>query len=159
LRKFRLAIIAISCWMVVSCSGLLTRVHITGIDISPRTLPPEGGKVKIVVKTYNAGDVRVYFKRANDGKTFSLSLGTEFWLGMMLGEQKWDGEITLPPNNDPEGKDQVYKVTVVAYESEFWSSHERDAGKVVVKGKLEGTSSEVPNNETTSSVSGEGEGQ
>jgi len=65
----------------------------------------------------------------------------------------------LPPNNDPEGKDQVYKVTVVAYESEFWSSHERDAGKVVVKGKLEGTSSEVPNNETTSSVSGEGEGQ
>jgi len=149
LRKFRLAIIAVLCWVLAGCSGLLTRVHITGIDISPRILPPEGGKVKIVVKTYNAGDVRVYFKRANDGKTFSLSLSTEFWLGMVLGEQKWDGEITLPPNNDPEGKDQVYKVTVVAYESEFWSSHERDGGKVIVKGKQENTSSNVPDEPDT----------
>jgi len=141
--------------MVVSCSGLLTRVHITDIDISPRTLPPEGGKVKIVVKTYNASDVRVYFKRTNDGKTFSLHLSTEFWLGMVLGEQKWDGEINLPPNNDPEGKDQVYKVTVVAYESEFWSSHERDGGKVIVKGKRENTSSNAPDDEPDTSVPGE----
>jgi hypothetical protein len=138
--------------MVVSCSGLLTQVHITDIDISPRTLPPEGGKVKIVVKTYNASGVRVYFKRTNDGKTFSLHLSTEFWLGMVLGEQKWDGEINLPPNNDPEGKDQVYKVTVVAYESEFWSSHERDGGKVIVKGKRENTSSNAPDDEPDTSV-------
>jgi hypothetical protein len=157
LLKVRLAVIAILCW-VVGCSGFLTQVHITNIDISPRILPPEGGKVKIVVKTYNAEDVRVHFKRTNDGKTFSLSLSTEFWLGMVTGEQKWDGEITLPPNNDPEGKDQVYKVTVTAFGGDFWSSHERDAGKVIVKGKLEG-STDVPSNETNTSASGEGEGR
>jgi hypothetical protein len=64
----------------------------------------------------------------------------------------------LPPNNDPEGKDQVYKVTVTAFGGDFWSSHERDAGEVIVKGKLEG-STDVPSDETNASASGEGEGQ
>jgi len=122
---------------LVGCSGVLLRAHITDIDIAPRTLPPEGGKVKIVVKALNADRVWVSFKRSSDGKTFTASLSPEFWLGFLTGESKWDGEIKLPPNDDPEGEDQVYEVTVKAWNNDGWE-HARDGGKIVVKGKASG---------------------
>ena len=120
--------------VTAGCSSLIVRVHITDVDIGPRTLPPEGGTVKIVVKTYHADEVRAFFRRTTDDRVFSVSLSPEFSWGLFLGEQKWDGEIKLPPNNDPEGKDQVYRVTVNAWSYDR-GSHVRDAGKVVVKGK------------------------
>ncbi len=120
--------------LLAGCSSLLVRVHITGIDVDPRILPPEGGKVKVVVKTYHADEVQVKFRRTNDGKLFLLSLSQEFSWDILVGEQKWDGEIRLPANDDPEGRDHVYHVTVQAYSYEGWD-HSRDAGKVVVKGK------------------------
>lgn len=122
--------------LLSGCTSVFRDVTITDIDISPRTLPPDGGKVKIVVKTYNADYVRVYFKREGDGKTFVKDLSTEFWLGIAYGEQKWDGEITLPPNNDPEQKDHVYKVTVEAWNSNYYSDV-KDGGKVIVNFKPE----------------------
>lgn len=125
--------------LLSGCASIFRGVTITDIDISPRTLPPHGGKVKIIVKTYNADYVRVHFKRESDGKTFVKDLSTEFWLGIAYGEQKWDGEITLPPNNDPEQKDHVYKVTVKAWNSDYYSDV-RDGGKVIVKFKLESES-------------------
>lgn len=132
--KFWGSILVFLCATLFGCAGVFLRTHITNIDISPRTLPPEGGEVKIIVKTYNADHVWVSFKRTSDGKTFKTSLSMEFWLGMLSGEQKWDGEIYLPPNNDPEGKDQVYVVTVKAWDDEGWD-HVREGGKVIVKGK------------------------
>ncbi len=120
--------------LLVGCSSLLVRVRIVGVDVDPRILPPEGGKVKVVVKTHHADKVRVRFRRTNDGKLFVLSLSQEFSWDILLGEQKWDGEIWLPANNDPEGRDHVYHVTVQAYSDEGWD-HSRDAGKVIVKGQ------------------------
>jgi len=64
---------------------------------------------------------------------------------MFSGEQKWDGEISLPPNSDPEGKDQVYVVTVKAWTDDGWD-HVRDGGKVVVKGKVDGLTGTEPKN-------------
>ncbi|MCS7187685.1 MAG: hypothetical protein RMK89_12135 [Armatimonadota bacterium] len=141
--KSRCVALAPLCFMLLGCAGILLRVHITAIDISPRTLPPEGGEVKIVVKTYNADHVWVSFKRTSDGKTFTTSLSPEFWLGFVTGEQKWDGEIKLPPNSDPEGKDQVYAVTVKAWTGDGWE-HARDGGKVIVKGKPEDSGNTEP---------------
>ncbi|MCS7264629.1 MAG: hypothetical protein NZ805_07335 [Armatimonadetes bacterium] len=135
--KFHCYALLILCLILLGCAGVFLRAHITAIDISPRTLPPEGGKVKIVVKTYNADQVWVSFKRKSDGKTFTTSLSPEFWLGFVTGEQKWDGEIKLPPNSDPEGKEQVYAVTVKAWTDDGWE-HVRDGGKVIVKGKSGG---------------------
>ncbi len=136
--------LALLCTVLLGCSDIIFRAHITDIDISPRTLPPEGGKVKIVVKVYNADHVWARFKRTSDGKTFTTSLSPEFWLGIVSGQSKWDGEIKLPPNDDPEGKDQIYAVTVKAWTDDNWS-HVRDGGKVVVKGKSEGSVPAEPN--------------
>ncbi len=134
LRRF-LATLSLTV-LVMGCSSLTVRVHILSVSVSPRTLPREGGKVKIVVKTYNADEVRVSFQRLSDGRVFSLWLSQEFHWGFALGEQKWDGEIRLPPNEDPEGKDQIYRVTVRAWGSGY-SEHVRSEGEVVVKGAEE----------------------
>ncbi|MFN4180282.1 MAG: hypothetical protein ACK4I8_08210 [Armatimonadota bacterium] len=136
--RFCRTILAILGAVLSGCSGVLFRAHITDIEISPRTLPPKGGRVKIVVKTYNADQVEVKFIRSGDGKTFFKYLSQEFSWSFLYGEQKWDGEITLPPNNDPEGRDQVYSIIVKAWKSGGWGwEHERSGGKVIVKGKSE----------------------
>ncbi|MFN3420223.1 MAG: hypothetical protein ACK40X_00680 [Armatimonadota bacterium] len=143
--KFCRAILALSVTVLLGCAGVVFRVHITSIEISPRTLPPEGGRVKIVVKTYNADQVKVNFVRSGDGKTFAKYLSQEFSWSFLYGEQKWDGEITLPPNNDPEGRDQVYSITVKAWKSDGWGwEDERSGGEVIVKGKLESSPTTEP---------------
>ncbi len=143
--KFCHAILALWGTVLLGCAGAVLRAHITSIEISPRTLPPKGGRVKIVVKTYNVDQVKVEFVRRGDGKTFVKYLSREFSWSLLYGEQKWDGEITLPPNNDPEGRNQVYSLVVRAWRSDGWGwEHERSGGEVIVKSKLESSPSAEP---------------
>ncbi|MGQ9462699.1 MAG: hypothetical protein ACUVTP_08060 [Candidatus Fervidibacter sp.] len=102
-----LKVLALFSFLLSGCVSIFRDVTTTDIDISPRTLPPDGGKAKVIIKTYNAGYVRVYFKKESDVKTFVKDLSTEFWLDIAYGEQKWDRKITLPPIT-PQNKKTIF---------------------------------------------------
>lgn len=113
-------------------SAIFGGLHIGDIEVSPRVLPAEGGTVWVKVKTKNAKQVRALVIYP-DNTQGVVGLEPVLTPSVLLGEQKWKGEIRLPPNNDPEGNDRIYTIFVRAWRG--YDFETAPAGEVIVKGK------------------------
>lgn len=125
---------------LVGCGGSVFGPHIYDIDLTPTILPPEGGIVRVEVHTNGAEQVAATITRP-DGSEFDVLLQP---LLVFTYGQKWKREFRLPPNNDPEGDDQVYSIVIRVWGEDMWSKRTEPAGQVIVKGKKDGGSISPP---------------
>lgn len=134
LRRMSLAIWLIANGLLVGCGGTtLWGPSVYDIDVDPRTLPPEGGVVRIEIHTDGARQVTAVIKRP-DGTEFETLLQP---ISVLTYGEKWKREIQLPPNTDPKGDDQVYTIVLRIWGEDsglFNFYREKSAGKVIVKG-------------------------
>jgi len=118
--------------LLLGCSGNPFRqFRLLAFRTVPTELPPEGGQVQVEVEATKGDGAEVKVIRKLDEQVFVLfTVRLSEVSALDLEKKRWKGEVTLPPNNDPDDKRYALIISV-------WDGDDRDErlAEVIVKGR------------------------
>ncbi|MFA0731670.1 MAG: hypothetical protein BKPUNTRY_001208 [Candidatus Fervidibacter sp.] len=118
--------------LLLGCSGNPFRqFRLLAFRAVPTELPPEGGQVQVEVEATKGDRAEVKVIRKLDEQVFVLfTVRLSEVSALDLEKKRWKGEVTLPPNNDPDDKRYALIISV-------WDGDDRDErlAEVIVKGR------------------------
>lgn len=118
--------------LLLGCSGNPFRqFRLLAFRAVPTELPPQGGQVQVEVEATKGDGAEVKVIRKLDEQVFVLfTVRLSEVSALDLEKKRWKGEVTLPPNNDPDDKRYALIISV-------WDGDDRDErlAEVIVKGR------------------------
>lgn len=118
--------------LLLGCSGNPFRqFRLLAFRAVPTELPPQGGQVQVAVEATKGDGAEVKVIRKLDEQVFVLfTVRLSEVSALDLEKKRWKGEVTLPPNNDPDDKRYALIISV-------WDGDDRDErlAEVIVKGR------------------------